>query len=165
MKRVKLFEAFVASQKLNENEDPHGDMTVDVFSIKGTKLKYAGFYAGGMGYSGTVCAEKDLQALENFFLDGEVASTKDGVKYPTIMYDVYGEYCEDIKDEDGSCDKAQKEKFAPLCKALNCDYYDLVFLEILQWEKDEYTEEEYKYAEAKDEELEVTKKSFKLKGY
>ena len=162
MKHVKLFEAFVASQKLNENEDPHGDMTVDVYSIKGTKLKYAGFYAGGMGYSGTVCAEKDLQALEDVYLDGyEGKRTKDILKYATVMYDVYGEYCE----EEESCDEAQKEKFAPLCKALKCDYYDLVFLEILHWELDEYTEEEYEYAEAKDQELEVTKKSFKLKGY
>tara|TARA_B110000967_G_C18461214_1_gene352733 strand:+ start:60 stop:536 length:477 start_codon:yes stop_codon:yes gene_type:complete len=155
MKHLQLFEAFLASQKLNESEDPHGDMDGVIVSIKGTKLKYA-YFDSAMDYSGTICSEKDLPSLENFFLDGKVASTKDGVKHPTEMWDVYGEYSRD-KD-------AWEKKFAPVTKALGCKFSDLVFLEILHNEDGTYTEEEYEQAFDKDQEIEFTKKAFDLKS-
>jgi len=63
-----------------------------------------------------------------------------------------------------ACEGAQKDKFAPVCKALKCQYSDLVFFELLHNELDYYTEEEYDYAFEKDQELESTKKPFKLKA-
>jgi hypothetical protein len=155
MKHIKLFEAFVASQKLNESEDPHGDMSGVIISIKGTKLKYV-YFDSDMDYSGIICSEKDIPSLENFFLDGKVASTKDGVKYPTEMGDVYSEYSQ---DED-----AWEKKFAPVTKELGCKFSDLVFLELLHNELDYYTEEEYEQAFDKRQSTmkDTTKKKFNL---
>jgi len=77
------------------DEDPHLNMDGVIVSIKGTKLKYF-YFDSDMNYSGTVCSEKDIKALEEFYLDGQKASTKDGIKNPTSMFDVYGEYCMDM---------------------------------------------------------------------
>ena len=63
-----------------------------------------------------------------------------------------------------ACEGAQKDKFAPVCKALKCDYFDLVFFELLHNELDYYTEEEYDYALEKDQNLDFTKKDFVLKS-
>lgn len=63
-----------------------------------------------------------------------------------------------------ACHTAQKDKFAPVCKALKCEYSDLVFFELLHNELDYYTEEEYDYAFEKDQELDFTKKPFVLKA-
>ena len=165
MKYVKLFEQFIGSQKVNEdefgNEDPHGDMWGAVVTIKGTRLKYAWFDCD-MSYSGTVCARQDLQALEDFYLDGyEGERSTDGVEYPTEMLDVYDEYCNDSS----SCAAAQEKKFAPLAKLLKCDPEDIVFFELLHNELDYYTEEEYEYAEEKDETLKFGTKKYSLIGY
>lgn len=62
-----------------------------------------------------------------------------------------------------ACEGAQKKKFAPVCKALKCEYSDLVFFELLHNELDYYTEEEYEYAFEKDQELEFTSTKFVLK--
>ena len=62
-----------------------------------------------------------------------------------------------------ACHTAQKDKFAPVCKALKCEYSDLVFFELLHNELDYYTEEEYEYAFEKDQELEFTSTKFVLK--
>lgn len=62
-----------------------------------------------------------------------------------------------------ACEGAQKKKFAPVCKALKCEYSDLVFFELLHNELDYYTEEEYEYAFEKDQELEFTSTKFALK--
>lgn len=78
------------------DEDPHGRCEASVSVIKGTKLKYAWFEAPDMSYFGTIASSKDLQALEDFYLDGKEASTKNAVKYPVEMSDVYGEYCTDM---------------------------------------------------------------------
>ena len=62
-----------------------------------------------------------------------------------------------------ACDAAQKKKFAPVTKALKCEYSDLVFFELLHNELGYYTEEEYEYAFEKDQELEFTSTKFALK--
>lgn len=170
-KHIQTFESFIGgSQKVNEdkfgNKDPHGDMNGAVVTIKGTKLKFAWFDAPGMNYSGTICARQDLKALEDFYLDGyDGKRSTDALKYPTEMWDVYSEYCNDSQDKDGSCEAAQREKFAPLTKLLKCDYDDIVFFELIHNELDYYTEEEYEYAEEKDEELNFSSKKYNLKGY
>ena len=171
MKYVPTFESFIGgSQKLNEedefgNEDPHGNMDGAVVYIKGTKLKYA-IFDSDMNYSGTVCAKQDLKALEDFYLDGyDGERSTDGLKYPTEMWDVYSEYCNDSRDKDGSCEAAQKKKFAPLTKLLKCELDDIVFFELIHNELDYYTEEEYEYAEEKDEEIKFSTKKYSLKGY
>jgi hypothetical protein len=61
-----------------------------------------------------------------------------------------------------ACNGAQKDKFAPVCKELKCEYSDLVFFELLHNELDYYTEEEYDSAFEKDQELDFTKKDFVL---
>jgi len=156
MKHIPTFESFIGSQKVNEGEtDPHGNLTGVVVTIKGTKLKYA-YFDSDMGYSGTICAEKDIKALESFYLDGAKPSTTDGVKYPTDMWDVYSEYSEE--------EAAWEEKFAPITKALGCKFKDLVYFELLHNELDYYTEEEYESAQEKDEELEFVSKKFKAKS-
>ena len=157
MKYVPTFESFIGSQKVNENEmiDPHGDLDGVIVSIKGTKLKYA-YFDSEMRYSGTICAEKDLKALESFYLDGAKPSTTDGVKNPTDMWDVYSEYSE---EED-----AWEKKFAPITKALGCKFKDLVYFELLHNELDYYTAEEYEAAFDKDQDLEFASKKFKAKS-
>ena len=170
MKYVPTFESFIGgSPKLNEdefgNEDPHGNMKGAVVTIKGTKLKYA-WFEDERNYFGTICARQDLQALEDLYLDGyDGKRSTDGVKYPTEMWEVYAEYCNDSRDEDGSCEAAQRKKFAPLTKLLKCDLNDLVFFELIHNELDYYTEEEYEYAEANDEDLEFSIKKYSLKGF
>ncbi len=93
-KTIKDF-ALKKIENAGTDEDPHGNMDGVIVSIKGTKLKYA-YFDSDMDYSGTICSKKDIKALEEFYLDGKKASTKNGVKFPTEMSDVYGEYCADM---------------------------------------------------------------------
>tara|TARA_B100000900_G_C20542692_1_gene701199 strand:- start:382 stop:1356 length:975 start_codon:yes stop_codon:yes gene_type:complete len=78
------------------SEDPHGRCEGAVVGIKGTKLKYAWFDAPDMQYSGTIASSKDLQALEDFYLDGYDGQRSKAIQYATPMYDVYDEYCSDM---------------------------------------------------------------------
>lgn len=82
------------------DEDPHGRCEGAIVGIKGTKLKYASFDAPDMSYSGTIASSKDLQALEDFYLDGYEGKRSKAIQYATPMYDVYGEYCMDMGFED-----------------------------------------------------------------
>ena len=63
-----------------------------------------------------------------------------------------------------ACEGAQKDKFALVCKALKCEYSDLVFFELLHNELDYYTDEEYDYAYEKDQDLDFSNKDFVLKS-
>tara|TARA_Y100000385_G_scaffold177277_1_gene183307 strand:+ start:258 stop:770 length:513 start_codon:yes stop_codon:yes gene_type:complete len=82
------------------DEDPHGRCTGAVVEIPGTKLKYAQFDAPDMMYSGQIASSKDLQALEDFYLDGYEGKRSKAIQYATPMYDVYGEYCVDMGFEE-----------------------------------------------------------------
>lgn len=76
--------------------DPHGRCDGAVVAIKGTKLKYAWFDAPDMRYSGTIASINDLQALEDFYLDGYEGTRSKAIQYATPMSDVYDEYCSDM---------------------------------------------------------------------
>ena len=112
----------------------------------------------GNDYSGT---QPTIAVADGDYEIGE--SVKTTFKYvPTFESFMGSQKLNEDTDWD-ACEGAQKDKFAPVCKALKCEYSDLVFFELLHNELDYYTEEEYGYAFEKDQEVDFTKKDFVLK--
>ena len=112
----------------------------------------------GNEYNGT---QPTIAVADGDYEIGE--SVKTTFKYvPTFESFIGSQKLNEDTDWD-ACEGAQKDKFATVCKALKCEYSDLVFFELLHNELDYYTEEEYNHAFEKDQKVDFTKKDFVLK--
>lgn len=164
MKYLKLFEAFIASQKLNENEDSHGKLEVLAETLAGTKL--ISFYFEEMRTDMVLCAARDEDSIYDTLLDGFTGEiSEEGRKYgaTTLADPAY--------DNGGDPDSAiYKKKWAQVCKYLGVKNTDeIVHIHILisggtSPMSDDFSDEEIEYAELAYEEAKVVKK-FKVEEY
>tara|TARA_B110000879_G_scaffold143201_1_gene186189 strand:- start:235 stop:750 length:516 start_codon:yes stop_codon:yes gene_type:complete len=164
MKHLRLFEAFVASQKLNENEDSHGKLEVLAEKLAGTKL--ISFYFEEMRTDMVLCAARDEDSIYDTLLDGFTGEiSKEGRKYgaTTLADPAY-----DNGGDPGSA--IYKKKWAQVCKYLGVKNTDeIVHIHILisggtNQMSDDFSDEEIEYAALAYEESKVVKK-FKVEEY
>jgi hypothetical protein len=164
MKHLKLFEAFVASRKLNENEDSHGKLEVFAETLAGIKL--ISFYFEEMRTDMVLCAAKDEDSIYDALLDGfDGEISEEGRKYgaTTLADPAY--------DNDGDPDSdIYKKKWAQVCKYLGVKNTDeIVHIHILISDganpmSGDFSDEEIEYAALAYEKAKVVKK-FKVEEY